>query len=82
MADERYLDEMERRIDAHVQNYEIHQQIERDLASARRELLSEAPPRDQCPGCFLAIHDGAARQGWCCDCMPKRGHYEKKAYGY
>lgn len=78
----RYLDAMERRIDAHNLNYEIHQQIDRDLAAVRRELLSEAPPRNQCPGCFMAIHYGAAKAGWCMDCEPKRGQYEKQAYGY
>lgn len=28
------------------------------------------PPRDKCPGCFLAIYDDAAMQGWCTDCYP------------
>lgn len=84
MSDEqtRYLDEMEKRINAHILNSEIWDQINRDHAAIRRELLAEGPPRDTCPGCFSAIYEGAARQGWCLDCIPRRGHYEKQAYGY
>lgn len=48
----------------------------------RRRALEQPLPRNECPGCFSAIYDGAAKQGWCCDCMPKRSKYEKEAYGY
>lgn len=70
--------ELERKVEAHNQIAEIDQW----LADARRSVLKEGPPRSQCPGCFSSIYDGAARQGWCCDCMPKRSRYEKDAYGY
>lgn len=78
----KYLDEMEKRIDAHNANHEHFEWIKRELNAARRDLLDVPPPRHQCPGCFSAIHYGAAKAGWCMDCEPKRGHYEKEAYGY
>jgi hypothetical protein len=82
MPDNKYLDDLEKRVNAHVLNHEIWEKIKRDHAALRRTLLAEGPPRSTCPGCFSAIYDGAAEQGWCCDCMPKRSKYEKEAYGY
>lgn len=46
------------------------------VAENRRKALAKPIPRNECPGCFSTIYDGAAEQGWCCDCYPKRKHYE------
>ena len=49
------------------------------VRKARREALRSPLPRHKCPGCFSAIYEGAAKQGWCCDCYPQRKHYEHDA---
>lgn len=49
------------------------------VRKARRVALRQPIPRSTCPGCFSAIYEGAAEQGWCCDCFPKRQHYERDA---
>lgn len=49
------------------------------VAAHRREALAKPIPRNECPGCFSAIYEGAAEQGWCCDCMPQRARYEREA---
>lgn len=79
---EEYLDHMERRVNAHVAHHEEMERIGAYLNAERRAILDGPRPRDICPGCFATIYDGAAKQGWCCDCMPKRAKYEKEAYGY
>lgn len=56
--------------------------LDEKIRDAMRSCLKEGLPRNTCPGCFSAIYDGAADQGWCCDCFPKRSKYEKEAYGY
>lgn len=81
-ADEQYLDQLERRIDAHNAHHDEMQRIDAYLNTERRDLLDKPAPRNKCPGCFSAIYHGAAAQGWCCDCHPKRVKYEKEAYGY
>jgi hypothetical protein len=45
----------------------------------RRAELMKPIPRSTCPGCFSTIYDGAAEQGWCCDCFGSRAHYERDA---
>lgn len=38
-------------------------------ADRRRSMLENfGPPRNECPGCFSLIYDGAAEVGWCADC--------------
>ena len=49
------------------------------VRKARRKALALPIPRHTCPGCFSAIYEGAAEQGWCCDCFPKRKHIEADA---
>lgn len=56
--------------------------IRATVAEWRKSALAEPHPRRTCPGCFACIYDGAAEQGWCCDCYPSRHKYEKEAYGY
>lgn len=79
---EDYLDHLERKIEAHNANHDEIERITAYINAERRAILDGPQPRDTCPGCFSAIYDGAAKQGWCCDCMPKRAKYEKEAYGY
>ena len=79
---EEYLDALEKRIDAHNANVAARQEIDAYLKDARTAILRQPIPRDQCAGCFSAIYDGAAAQGWCCDCYPQRHKYEKEVYGY
>jgi hypothetical protein len=45
------------------------------VREARRKAIAKPLPRNECPGCFVAIYDGAAKQGWCCDCYPSRAEY-------
>lgn len=49
------------------------------VRKARRVALRQPIPRSTCPGCFSAIYEGAAEQGWCCDCFGYRKHYERDA---
>lgn len=65
------LDELERNVDAILQYQEICAQVREN----RRKALAKPIPRNKCPGCFSAIYDGAAAQGWCCDCWPQRQRY-------
>jgi hypothetical protein len=58
--DERYLDELEKRIEAHNLNAEWHERNNAYLALLRAKYLAEPLPRSTCPGCFSAIYDGAA----------------------
>lgn len=51
------------------------------VRKARRGALRRPIPRHTCPGCFSAIYEGAAEQGWCCDCYPLRESYERGATG-
>lgn len=66
------LDELEQRIRGH----RILQVIGWRVRRNRRKVLALSIPRHTCPGCFAAIYDGAAEQGWCCDCYPQRKRYE------
>lgn len=77
-AFERSCEELERNVDAHNAMVELRAHVN----AARLGVLAQPIPRNECPGCFSAIYDGAAKQGWCCDCYPKRSKYEKEAYGY
>ena len=65
------LDELARNISA----IEHFQEICALVSENRRKALALPIPRNQCPGCFAAIYDGAAKQGWCCDCWPLRDNY-------
>jgi hypothetical protein len=56
---------LERRVDAHLELVKIQERV----AKHRAEVLAKPLPRNECPGCFMAIYDGAAEQGWCCDCF-------------
>jgi hypothetical protein len=67
---ERELDALEARIEAHNRNYEWHQQNNAYLAKERAKVLAMPLPRNTCPGCFCAIYDLAAKDGWCLDCDP------------
>ena len=49
------------------------------VANHRREVLALPIPRNECPGCFSAIYDGAAEQGWCTNCYPRRDSYSSAA---
>lgn len=66
------LDELERNVYAIEQFQEIVAQV----AENRRKALALPIPRNTCPGCFSAIYEGAAEQGWCCDCFKRRAEYE------
>lgn len=69
-------------LDTIAKNIEAHRILQVTVwrvRKARREALREPLPRRTCPGCFSPIYDGAAEQGWCCDCFPKRKHYEQDA---
>jgi hypothetical protein len=68
MPDDLYLDEVEQRIDGHNELVRVREWCEHH----RKEVLAMPLPRNECPGCFSAIYDGAAEQGWCCDCYPQR----------
>ena len=71
------LDELERNVEA----IEIHEELGRYVLKARRKVLAKPIPRNECPGCFSAIYDGAAEQGWCCDCYPQREKYSQPDSG-
>lgn len=73
MTPAKNLDQLERNVDAwnHLQ-----EMIARVKANRLKE-LAKPIPRNTCPGCFSSIHDGAAAQGWCCDCYPIRESYER-----
>jgi hypothetical protein len=60
-----HLDEVERRIDAHDELQRFKGWVEKRRAKVRALPL----PRNECPGCFSSIYDGAAAQGWCCNCF-------------
>jgi hypothetical protein len=60
--------ELERKVRAH----RILQVIHWRVAKLRRAALAKPLPRNECPGCFAAIYDGAAEQGWCCDCFARK----------
>lgn len=47
------------------------------VSESRRKALAKPIPRNECPGCFAAIYDGAAKQGWCTNCYPLRASYER-----
>lgn len=69
------LDELERNVEA-----QRHLQVMVwRVRKARRAALRLSIPRRTCPGCFAAIYEGAAEQGWCCDCFPGRKRYEQDA---
>lgn len=69
---ERELDALEKRIHGH----RILQVVRRQVRRIRAKYLALPIPRGTCPGCFSAIYDGAAKQGWCCNCFPQRKRYE------
>lgn len=69
------VSKMERNVMAHRQ---LQVTIWR-VRKARRVELRKPLPRRTCPGCFSAIYEGAAAQGWCCDCFKSREHYERDA---
>lgn len=50
----------------------VLKQTQEWVANHRREVLAKPIPRNECPGCFSVIYDGAAEQGWCCYCYPRR----------
>lgn len=57
-------EELERRVDAHNELVRIQAWVDEHRAKA----LAKPLPRNECPGCFAAIYELAAAQGWCCDC--------------
>ena len=67
------LDELERNVEA----IEHFQELQARVSANRRKALALPIPRRTCPGCFSAIYEGAAAQGWCCDCWPMRESYER-----
>lgn len=67
------LDELERNMDA-IEHFEA---LCDQVSANRRKELAKPIPRHTCPGCFSAIYDGAAEQGWCCDCWPLRDSYTR-----
>lgn len=67
------LDELERNVRA----IEHFQTLMAQVSANRRKALALPIPRNKCPGCFAAIYEGAAAQGWCCDCWPLRASYER-----
>ena len=69
----RTLDELERNVSA----IEHFQEICARVSANRREALRLPIPRNTCPGCFSAIYDGAAKQGWCLICWPLRDSYTR-----
>lgn len=73
---------LEKRIGSHIEFEEEMERITAHLNEERRRLLDNPAPRGTCPGCFAAIYEGAAAQGWCMDCLPAKTKYEKEAYGY
>lgn len=71
----KYPDPLERKVRGH----RILQVTVWRVRKARRTALRLPIPRHTCPGCFSAIYQGAAAQGWCCDCFGQRDHYERDA---
>lgn len=67
------LDELEANVNALRELEEMHARV----STYRRLLLKLPAPRSTCPGCFSAIYEGAAKQGWCTDCYPLRASYER-----
>ncbi len=65
------LDELERNVAA-IEEFE---RVKVYVSGIRRRILGNPLPRAQCPGCFSHIYEGAAAQGWCCDCWPNRLRY-------
>lgn len=70
LQQEHELEAMEKRIEAHNRNYEFHKANDAYLSAARARVLAMPLPRNECPGCFSAIYDLAAKDGWCTDCNP------------
>jgi len=66
-----YFDWCERQDAAEAEMKRVRSEVEK----IRRAALALPLPRNKCPGCFSAIYDGAAEQGWCCDCYPQRARY-------
>lgn len=77
MKPARTLDELERNVEAHLELVRIKEWC----AGHRRKVLAMPTPRNECPGCFVTIYDGAAEQGWCCDCYPHRARHEQSDIG-
>lgn len=71
MTPAKTLDELERNVEAHLELQRVKEWCENHRAT----LLYISPPRTECPGCFARIYDGAAEQGWCCDCFASRHRY-------
>ena len=53
----------------------VLQQTQQWVDDHRRKSLAKPIPRNECPGCFSIIYDGAAEQGWCTNCWPHRQRY-------
>lgn len=53
--------------------------VRKSVAKNRAKALAKPLPRNECPGCFSAIYDGAAEQGWCTNCYPRRDSYSSAA---
>ncbi len=73
MKPARTLDELEQNMKAMEHFEEVLERVKKN----RLEALALPIPRNTCPGCFSAIYEGAAAQGWCCDCFPIRDSYER-----
>lgn len=71
MRPARTLEELER----NIQSMEIFHAVCVKVRDERAKVLARPIPRNECPGCFSAIHDGAAKLGWCLDCHPNRTFY-------
>jgi hypothetical protein len=71
MRPARTLDELEHNVEAHLELV----RVQAWCAGHRRKVLAMPIPRNECPGCFSTIYDGAAEQGWCCDCYQQRARY-------
>lgn len=53
-------------------------QMGRDRVERKRAgLLHQGPPRNECPGCFSALYDKAAEDGWCLNCKHLQPAYER-----
>ena len=58
--------------DSDLDSAKVQASIAKRVDSIRKQLLRKLPPRDKCPGCFVAIYDRARKDGWCTGCNPSR----------
>jgi hypothetical protein len=65
---EEYEQDLERKVDAQNELGRVQEWV----AAHRAKVLAMPIPRNECPGCFSAIYELAAADGWCWDCNPTR----------